>query len=84
MRSADEVEICMECYYFREFCPGGVGDRAIFTNECYKYWPNGESEGYLCVNPKSLWCDKDGIRKDTRACEFAKPHDWLPENITRE
>lgn len=27
-----------------------------------------EAGGFLCVNPKSFWCDRNGIGKATRAC----------------
>lgn len=67
-----EVEICMECYYFREYSPNG------HTHGMFH-----DPEGFLCVNPKSPWIDNPNIRKTTKACEHAKPHDWLPPNIHR-
>lgn len=60
------VEICYECYYFREYAPNGV-----------------RSGHYLCVNPQSFRCDKEGVGKATRACQFAKPRNWLPPSITK-
>lgn len=63
-RDTPPIEICYECYYFRE------------------YAPDGQRTGhYLCVNPESYMCDKEGVGKATRACKFAKPHDWRPPNI---
>lgn len=61
------VEICYECYFFREYAPNGV-----------------RSGHFLCVNPEGAKCDKEGVGKATKACQHAKPHDWLPENITKD
>ena len=40
--------------------------------ECYYFREQKHEMAHLCVNPKSYWCDKQGVGKATRACEHGK------------
>lgn len=49
---------------------------------CYEYSffrQNTDTGAYLCINPKSFHCDKQGIGKATRACIHAELNPELIE-----
>ena len=47
--------------------------------ECFYFREREHEMAHLCVNPKSYWCDRQGIGKATRACHHGKLNPKLIE-----